>query len=332
MSSDEQKSHRMLTTVRGYVRKNYLYNVPEAIMRIFFKYIDQNFIVSFKGSRLKQFLLCPRDHYYRYSIKFNQELSFLICIIPSADGERTALGFQIESMSNKIDYIMVCWELSCFDVKSFSIGSVKICAKSNQQEIKEWKFQSIGSVSQLQKYEILLFNFKILSLQIMNKDTNKMTYYPSLKAIQLKQVSTLKWNASKSLINNFKSYPHKAGYNGPIQDNLCIICGPNGFLSRNEGIFGYGVVMTVFPRNTSKIVVKVRVKVELEDDKFEREIENEIHHDGFWVIPDRGFSKDKLKEKLLFEAEVIVKELYDLNGNKVPRNEWIDHNVIISTS
>ena len=50
-------------------------------------------------------------------------------------------------------------------------------------------------------------------------------------------MTAIKWNVSKSLINIFKSYPHKAAYNGPMKDNLCIVCGPNGFRSSSADYF-----------------------------------------------------------------------------------------------
>ena len=69
----------------GYVRANYHYNVPEAIIRLCLKYFDQNFTIQFSGINLQRFLSEKAGKCYQYKIKFNQDLSFIFAVIPNDD-------------------------------------------------------------------------------------------------------------------------------------------------------------------------------------------------------------------------------------------------------
>ena len=74
-----------------------------------------------------------------------------------------------------------------------------------------------------------------------------MIHYPSLSAVQLKETLSLEWVVPSSLINDLKQYPKKVAYYGPISDNLCIACFPNGGLYEyqtqniNTDLFEFGV-------------------------------------------------------------------------------------------
>ena len=64
--------------------------------------------------------------------------------------------------------------------------------------------------------------FIIHSLRIKYKDDRKTLYYPSIKAHQLRQISKLKWNVDKTLIDKFKNWSNAIGFNGPLMDNLPV--------------------------------------------------------------------------------------------------------------
>ena len=320
-------------TVFGYVRLNYVGNIPRAITRLCLHYFDQNHIINFKGNKLKDLWSLNNGRYCGYTMKFNQDLSFHFQIVPNANHEqvpnRFSLGVKIESMSDTIDYIIGLFELSCFDHNTLD-RNIKFCAKLHHENKNKWRSQSIGSSPQFRHLQQLLFNFKVLHIQIKYKVSNKMLYYPSLQKLQLTESSELKWSVPGSLVDDFKNYPHKSAYTGPVDTNLCIICGPNGFVSADIGYFIHGVLLTVFPKDIIKMTVKVDMICELEDDKFEGNYEQDLHHDKLWLVAAPRFLKDKLKSKLSFVINLEIKALYDLDGNEVPRDEWIDHNVILS--
>ena len=325
-----------IPTVFGYVRTNYHGNVPEAIIRLCLHYFNQNYLIQFKGKKLKELWSMKTVQCYRYIIKFNHDISFEMCIVPRykvtglTDMETFTVASKLESMSKTIDYIIVAYEFSCFDFKSLD-RNIKFFRKIYHENTNKfhWHLQSIGLSSQFKDIEPLSSNFKITSLQIKYK-TEEIIYYPSLSAVKFKETSSLKWNVSKALIDILKTYPHRAAYTGPIVDNLCVVCGPNGLLPSDVGYFVHGVSLTTFPKDILKMTVQLNIITELEDDKFEEEYKRDLHHDKKWVIGAPRFLNSRLKGRLSYDVTFYIEALYNLKGDEVPKNEWIDHNVLLS--
>ena len=71
-------------------------------------------------------------------------------------------------------------------------------------------------------------------------------------------------------------------------------------------------------------------KVFIQTSVFETDLEEESYHNERWGAFGRSFISNKLKNSLSFEAKVIIKELYNMKGNEVPRDKWINYNVILS--
>ena len=325
-----------IQTVYGYIRSNYPHNVPEAIVQICFHYFDQNYVVQFRGNRLTQFLSVVVGACYQHKIKFNPNLSFLFCVFPNGRHKskgQTIMEFQIKSMLNKIDYVIVALQMGCYE--SLQMDSYrnknrnkKFKYEQNQNQVSRFK---VRPLCKLKDHKKLIFSLKIVSAQIKYRTDDKITYYPSLSAMQLKETSTLTWNVSSSMIESFKDYDFKMRHDGPIQNNVWISCFPNGCYSDGIGWFQWSVKLLSFPINISKITVKSKITAILENETFETEKEKTIDHDDCkYRISGPSFLRNKLKNKLSFNAELIIKQLYDMNGNEVPRSNWIDHNVMLT--
>ena len=167
--------------VFGYVRTKYHRNVPEAIIRLCLQYFDQNSCLVFRRNPLKQLLSLKEGKCYTHAIKFNQDLSFSFQVVPSLSKDKKfALGFLNKSMSDAIDYAIICAEISC--KQGPFQANIKVCRKKNHQNKSNWHYQFVGYSSQFNTDGILLFNFKILSAQIKYED-NGLIYYPSLNAV-----------------------------------------------------------------------------------------------------------------------------------------------------
>ena len=95
--------------------------------------------------------------------------------------------------------------------------------------------------------------FMIHSLRIEYKTNDKILYYPSLSAHQLKRVSILKWKVDKMIIDKFKDWSNGIMYSSPIYDHLWIRCYPNGLTSTHQGMFYYFVNCSVIPEKVNKI-------------------------------------------------------------------------------
>ena len=49
------------------------------------------------------------------------------------------------------------------------------------------------------------------------------------------------------------------------------------------------------------------------------------------MLPSFGFiPRDKLNHNLIFEVQVVIKKVFDTNGEEVPRNKWVDHQIILN--
>ena len=57
------------------------------------------------------------------------------------------------------------------------------------------------------------------------------------------------------------------------------------------------------------------------------EYDEKINHDRPYIALCEMFEGARLSENLSFEAQVTIKELYDMDGNKVPKSGWRNHNV-----
>ena len=69
------------------------------------------------------------------------------------------------------------------------------------------------------------------------------------------------------------------------------------------------------------------------DKKYGIQHEKHLSRDD-WIYGSEGclepaFLRNRLENKLSFEAIVIIRELYDLSGDKVSKDKWIEHNVIL---
>ena len=76
--------------------------------------------------------------------------------------------------------------------------------------------------------------------------------------------------------------------------------------------------------------VEILTNVKLEDEIMHRNSEKTMEFEQILhVRAGARFLMTKIKDKLSMEATIIIKGLYDLNGNEVPKAKWIDHNVLI---
>ena len=239
------------------------------------------------------------------------------------------MGLVINKISNKIEYIIMSWEFTCFNGNKSLNYNLSRCVKMVADDVDHYYWHSAGFLSQFNDSTQISFKFKIITLQIKYK-TNEMLYYPSQKAVELKEISSLKWTVPLSLIESFKTYANEIVYDGPRNDNIFIGCGPNGFKPAKIGVFQYGVEFASFPKDISRMRIEVDIKEILDDDEiFERTYEKVIHHDQFYGTVGREFDNGRLREKLSFETMVIIKELYDMKGDKIAKDRWKSHNVIL---
>ena len=79
-----------------------------------------------------------------------------------------------------------------------------------------------------------------------NKNNDKICYYPSLSAYQLKRVSIFEWNGDKNMIDQSKKWPNRTTINGPIMDNLFVVCYPNVVHPIHAGKFNFLCVVWYF--------------------------------------------------------------------------------------
>ena len=115
-------SNRKQLAVFGYVRGTYHHIVPEAVIKMFVKYYDQDVIKFFQGKHLEKILSLQNGKWSSWTVKFNHNVSFLIAVAPNGFAEETNSHFElsvgIQSMSPEIDYIIVSLESSLYELAS----------------------------------------------------------------------------------------------------------------------------------------------------------------------------------------------------------------------
>ena len=336
--STVRKSH----LVFGYVRTNHVHHIPQAVIKLCLGYFDQNIIIKYKGNKLKHFLSTAHGKHPKYKFDFNRDLSFKISVAPKSslnketDKEYIIMGLGIIKISAEIDYIIMSWKMSCFENESLIHCNFTDCHRFSTKDENKRFYVSVGHLSQFKDTQQMIFKFSILSMQIKYKNKKKITYYPSISTVQLNEASSLRWNVSLSLIDILKQHQNRIFHAGPIIDQLYIKMAPNGRREERAGYFQYTVGLASFPINISKVTAQVTIKAILHTKNgiqsiptpipFEIEItQNKLGATQFFKFPN-----NKLQDKLLFEANVIILKLYDLDENIVPRNKWIDYNVLLS--
>ena len=314
--------------VSGYIRSNYIYSVPEPLIRICLLYFDETFIIKFKGKRLNKFLSMKNKETIKYQIKFNQNLTLKIHVAPNGrlahHKGKLCIKLGIHEMTKTVEYFRFRCSWNCVETES-SIRHL-ITSKAFFSKYKDKPNSVIavmGSAPRKQRNTITLL-FSIQSLIIKYQDSPEILYYPSLQSVKLKEKTKYQWKIDRSLINKFMEYSPGEHYESPPTNNVCIVCYPNMF----HGKMMTGIRLLSFPINVQRMKVKIIAKCNFCDVK-EYECMLQARNASSRL---RGTEKnlESLKDELVFDVEIHIMEIYDVNGDIVPTNKWIQHNIDIS--
>ena len=116
-------------------------------------------------------------------------------------------------------------------------------------------------------------------------------------------------------------------------DNYSFICGPKGMVQTGEEEFYAGLHLMSYPLGISRMFIKVKIQfyvnsnlyAEVKDAKVMRGYH--CNQRGLYcVYVLDGIDVENVKEMKIF-AKIVIKELYDMSGFKVPEEKWMEHNV-----
>ena len=325
--------------VFGYIRQNYQHHMPEVLVRLCLLFFDQDVTLIIRGNKLKQLLSSKKNCGVGiYRIKFNQDLCIVIYIISNRAGPRCRcidnfhVALSVDTMLVDIDHVIICSEIRCYDPATENeplVPNMKASLKFTQENERQAKCAPIAKSSQFENAQQLIIKFIIHSLKIKYKTlTNTNTsYYPSSTAAQLNGITLLKLNVPELLMNKFKNWHNGITFHGPLSNNLCIWCRPNGTTPECVGMFKYGVAFISFPETITKMRVKCVVKCNLNEvvNEYKRVIRDKQRYIYF---EKNTFLTNKLEDQLTFDIKVVIMELYDLNNDIIPRDKWNHHDVI----
>ena len=103
----------------GYIRQNYRHNVPEAITKICLSFFTKYDQIVWRGEKLKQLLSSENGQYDNHTVRFNKDVSFVISVASNGfDGNHIGnldVGVTINSISNDIDHVILCWTQQLVD-------------------------------------------------------------------------------------------------------------------------------------------------------------------------------------------------------------------------
>lgn len=334
--SDDMNS----SLVFGYIRNNYHLFVPEVIIKICLLFYDEDDIHRIKEKALNQFLSSKNKWFYKH-ININHDLSVIAYMVPNGYDKQSqglvCLGIRLKSMSDSIASITVSCQLSCYEDPESLHHKILVSVLWNEKNKLQPYINAVGQLSRFKTFKQLYVQFKIRSFQIQYK-SGEITHYPSLSAVQCKEVSSIKWNVSPSMIDTFKTYPSRVCYHGPINDHVAIACYPNGGIyvnqSESNGKFEFGVTLLSFPKRVSKILIESAFKVIVDEDEYKDKYELMLEPRNVHKILAcrQHFGNDKLKDtnNLVFEAQVVIKKIFDTDGVEISKNKWAEHQLILS--
>ena len=335
-------SAKTKSLVHGYVRRNYRLYVPEVIIKKCLLFYDPEVTMKFKAKDFQKFLESTNGHCYKKKIKFNHQLSFIVQIYPNGpdEGNQTCTGFVRSSVAveiENVDYFTICYEILCVETQSFIVSFQKIGLENNYTMSGNTFWLSSSHCKQQKG---LTFKFIIHSLEMKYKthetDENKNNplFYPSLKARMLKQETSLKWNIDMKRMKNFATRQYGLSQ---LMDNWIFGYFPKGYRDEN-GMF-CTIHLRSWPLKISKMVFTVKHKISINSDIVDEEDwELEFLLDdrdnntlGHCMFEDNTIELEQI-EDMTFNATVIIKQLYDLEGIDVPIEKWQTHNVQISSN
>ena len=102
----------------------------------------------------------------------------------------------------------------------------------------------------------------------------------------------------------------------------------NGFENKLHGQFVSALRFMSVPKDVLRMKIMINVKTNFKD-----EVEHEC------VIPTSmavkrfvgvEFDLELLKDELTFQVEMIIMELYDSKNKIIPKEKWIDCNVVLT--
>ena len=305
-----KKSH----VIYGYVRNKYKHNVPDVIIKMCLKYYNEVFSFLYKGKALTKLLSLPNAEYHQLPIKFNHDLSFNIGIAANGyeQAQRGKADFilEINQISQNIEQISICYQYDIVEIQS----SIKAFTLFTYKDIVEdMHVEAIFmNHKKLHQQKQVTLRFHIHSLTIKYKQDNQPLYYPSLNSMKFQEQQNFTWNVDKKLIESFKDYLNGFPFSSPIFNNMFINCYRNGESSSTKGIFGWGLSFASFSININKMELKVSAKTNIFS---ERKEYNFICTHGQRMIccDNNKFQIELLEDKLVFDVEVIITKLYDLN-------------------
>ena len=250
-------SNKTKSLVFGYVRNNYRFNVPEAIIKMCLFFFDPEVILAFKGKNLQKFLDPQNTQCRTFEFKFNQNLAFKFSIHPNVKSQRIE-KYVVELlegfMTDKDDYFAICYQVLCVETQSIIASSHRFMDSINNA----FASHEALTLSECKKHKELTFVFIIRSLEIRYKKKNDPLFYPSLNARMLKQETSLNWNIDAKRIKNCAK---RQAFLSEIMDNWSFRCCPNGFNDEFPEGMVVDICLMSWPLEISQMVITIKQRI-----------------------------------------------------------------------
>lgn len=334
------KTEIMMT---GYIRNNYNHSVPSAIINICCVYYRPQIIKKYLQKPLKHLLSFSKGVTSMDKFIFNNDILFSIIMGPNGihDDNIFQIDIIMEKLSNNIDFIIVVQDVVLKDDSNcpyhHDLGMYKI-QNNNKNKFTKLTLE-FGDSMHFQNTTSLTRIHSIHSLMIKYRDNEKITYYPSTKAFQLKRVSIFNWNVNNTLIDHFKEWSNKYGqkpFYSPILNNIMLYILPDGASgpnsARTKGKFLFSMVLMCYPINVSEIKIQWICKTNFGQQRTyttqhtfnELKIPNSIQ----CFAVQNLFQTSKLDSSLIFDVKMTITEAYDFDGNLIKTSQYADHNIL----
>ena len=338
------KQWRLRCLIFGYVKSNYVDNIPAEIIKIIQLLYDEHFYWKIQGDEMQKFLNTKNGQIlYNKSTLTIKNIEFEFRLFPNGRKKNSMgfvhLCFLVKTMPSDIEQFILYLELSCdtfqSESKSIAIGtnntrrSNRLCMLSQCKNLNEIEFSCL---------------VKMLHIRYKQDKENQKTHFET--PIKMSKYTEYEWiiddkeqierirnmdvgfgECSDNIDNNNwvirvkpKGFSRIPKYPGKMAIQILCLAVPFGIksmdveysiqLSDGEKVIQMGQYVTrlMFVRNITSVYMNNRMSMECPDVDV-----NELF-DGRWIR---------------IKVSIVIFDIYDMNEDKIEKNQWQTYGILV---
>eukprot|EP01084_Bolivina_argentea_P058942 107583_1 len=338
MTHQDQIDERTQYIVFGFIREiesillhhnnNCAYfNIPYDISTLCLSYVSDHFMLHIgrykwnisDHKRFKEMILaCNKQQFVSDPFEIGK-LKWIIQAYPNGIDEDSIGLFDIFvkllSLPQKWDHIIVRRTIECIQ----SLSKYTCIATYEKDSSFGWCDGAL-SLKEVSHFKQLTFiiTITILRIELIENLSHKIFYQINNKNEHKKRYH-IQWKIDEILMTKMKESNTGKCYESNIEKEglFCIQCFPNGDNAASKGDVELYIQLCSLPRNISKLEIQYSLSCIETNSKDTRTKEFDYDNDqsAKWSHDVLSFDEFKKYENVTFEADIIIKNRYDLKGD-----------------